>query len=81
MRKISILSQIVIIFLTILLMSCTIFAVLAGTITHISAEEELYSRLISYSTIISNFEPNEKLPIKNEEKADISARVIANPIQ
>ena len=67
MRKLSILSQIVIIFVSILLISCTMFAFLAATITRISAEEEVYSRLISYSTIISNYQPDEKYPIKNED--------------
>ena len=43
------------------------FAFLAATITRISAEEEVYSRLISYSTIISNYQPDEKYPIKNED--------------
>lgn len=67
MRKISILSQIVIIFLTILLISCTTFAFLTGTITRISAEEEVYSRLISYSSIVTNYQPNDKFPIKNND--------------
>ena len=67
MRKLSILSQIVIIFVSILLISCTMFAFLAATITRIIAEEEVYSRLISYSTIISNYQPDEKYPIKNED--------------
>lgn len=67
MRKISILSQIVIIFVTILLISCTIFSFLAATITRISTKEEVYSRLISYSSIVSNYEPNEKYPIENND--------------
>ena len=67
MRKISILSQIVIIFVSILLISCTIFSFLTVTITRISAEEEVYSRLISYSSILTNYQPNDKFPIKNND--------------
>lgn len=67
MRKISILSQIVIIFVTILLFSCTIFSFLAGTITFLATEEEVYSRLISYSTFFSQHQPDDKNPIQNEE--------------
>ena len=67
MKKISILSQIVIIFVTILLFSCTIFTLLAATITRISTKEEVYSRLISYSSILSNYQESEKYPIKNDD--------------
>ena len=67
MRKISILSQIVIIFVSILLASCTIFLFFTGTITRIGAEEEVYSRLISYSSILTNYQPSDKFPIKNND--------------
>ena len=67
MKKISILSQIVIIFITILLFSCTVFTFLSAAITRISTKEEVYSRLISYSSILSNYQPTEKYPISNND--------------
>ena len=67
MKKISILSQIVIIFITILLFSCVVFTFSVSMITKKISEEELYSRLLSYSTILSNFQPDEKFPFNNED--------------
>ena len=63
MRKISILSQIVIIFVTILLFSSIIFTIAASTITRISSKEEVHSRLISYSTMLSRYQPIDNRPI------------------
>ena len=63
MRKLSILSQIVIIFVTILLFSCSIFSFAASTITKIGAKEEVYSRLISYSSMLARYKPEDNRPI------------------
>lgn len=57
MKKIPISSQIVILFLIILLLSASAFTVITSFRLHAMAEEETYSRLLAYSTLIENQGP------------------------
>lgn len=56
-EKIPISSQIVILFLIILLLSASAFTVITSFRLHAMAEEETYSRLLAYSTLIENQGP------------------------
>ena len=67
MRKISITSQIVILFFSIILVSITIFTLVSTTITRFAAEEETYSRLITYSTILNNYDPSNQPSLKTDD--------------
>ena len=62
MRKISIGNQIVLLFLSVILVSVSLFSVVTLSRIRIIAEEETYTRLIAYSKIFeSNLSFNEEL--------------------
>ena len=67
MRKLSITSQIVVLFFSIILLSITIFTFVSTTITRMATEEEIYSRLIFYSGVINNYDSTNHPPLKTDD--------------
>lgn len=62
MKKISITSQIVLLFLSIILISVSAFSLVTLTRIRLIAEEETYTRLLAYSRIINTTPPNGQEP-------------------